>query len=72
MIKRGHMTAELITQITTMLDYWNAQVQDAANRITVTELPAIGGFWTGVILSMESARDELAAALAGALADKVL
>jgi hypothetical protein len=62
------MTADLLTQLTALLDHWNAE---AARKLETSGQPVQGGFYAGVMFSMESARDELAAALAIAMAEQL-
>ena len=65
------MTTDLITQLTALLTRWDALAAESAHKIEATAQPVQGGFYTGVMFGMETARDELAEALASAMA-KVL
>jgi hypothetical protein len=48
-------------------DRWNMLADEAARKLEASGQPVRGGFYTGVMFGVESARDELAAALASAI-----
>ena len=63
------MTTDLTATLTALLARWDNAVADAARKLEACGQPVQGGFYTGVMFGMESARDELAAALASAMAE---
>lgn len=63
------MTSDLITHLATLLDRWDTLSAAAAERIETTEQLVQGGFYAGLLFGMDVARDELAAALAQAMAE---
>ena len=63
------MTSELIIQINTLLERWNILSTAAAEKIEDANQPIQGGFYAGVLFGMDVAREELAAALAQAMAE---
>ncbi len=63
------MTSELIIQLTTLLDRWENLSSAAAEKVEAADQPIQGGFYAGVLFGMDVARDELAAALAQAMAE---
>jgi hypothetical protein len=65
------MSTELITTLTTLLEHWNTTAADAAQKIEATAQPIQGAYFAGVMFGMETARDELAAALASVMAETV-
>jgi hypothetical protein len=58
------MTTDLHTTLTALLDRWNILAAESAHKINTAKAPVQGSFYAGVMFGMESARDELAAALA--------
>ena len=60
------MTPEL-AQLTALLDRWDTLIDEAARKVETTTHPVQGAFYAGVMFGMESARDDLAAALASVL-----
>ena len=63
------MTSDLITQLSTLLNRWDTLSAAAAERIETTDQLEQGGFYAGLLFGMDVARDELATALAQAMAD---
>ncbi len=63
------MTSDLITHLATLLDRWDTLSAAAAERIETTEQLVQGGFYAGLLFGMGVARDELATALAQAMAE---
>jgi hypothetical protein len=62
------MTTALTTKLTALLTRWDALAAESAHKIEATAHPVQGGFYAGVMFGIEMARDELAAALARAVA----
>ncbi len=58
------MTTNLIPTLTALLDQWDKRTSEAAQKFEAGEQQPMVGFYLGVMFGMESARDELAAALA--------
>jgi hypothetical protein len=63
------MTTHLTATLTALLDHWNTTAAEAARKLEASEQPVQGGFYAGVMFGMETARDELAAALAIAMSE---
>ena len=61
------MTTDLIPTLTTLLDRWDTLAAEAAQKFKTGDQHQMAGFYLGVMFGMESARDELAAALANAM-----
>lgn len=65
------MPTNLTPTLTALLDQWDKCAAEAAQKIETAGQPVQGAFYAGVMFGMETARDELAAALASALAEGV-
>jgi len=59
----------MTTTLTALLARWDALAADAARKLEVSGQPVKGGFYAGVMFGMESAHNELAAALASAMVE---
>ena len=59
----------LLGYLGSLLDYWNRLAQEAAQKVNTTAQTAQAAYYTGVMFGMETARDELAAMLAIAMAE---
>lgn len=62
------MHTDLIPALTNLLDQWDKRTSEAAQKFEAGKQHQMAGFYLGVMFGMESARDELAAALASAMA----
>ena len=58
------MTTDLQTALNAALARWDTVADEAARKLESSGQPAQGGFYAGMMFGMESARDELAVALA--------
>lgn len=65
------MAELLTTTLTALLDQWDKRAAEAARKLEASGQPVQGAFYAGVMFGMETARDELAAALASVLAEGV-
>lgn len=63
------MPTNLTPTLTALLARWDAQAAEAAGKLETTGQPVQGAFYAGVMFGIETARDELAAALASAMAE---
>lgn len=61
------MTTELITRLTALLAHFDKLADSAARKLEDCEQPTQGAFYAGVMFGMETARDDLAEALASAM-----
>lgn len=59
------MTTDLYPTLAALLDRWNTLAQDAEQMVTImADQPVQGAYYAGCRDAIETARDELAAALA--------
>ena len=63
------MTAELITQLTTLVDHWKTLAADAAQKVNTTAQPVQVAYYAGVFFGIKTARNELTPALKSARAE---
>jgi hypothetical protein len=63
------LTADLHITLTAPLARWDTLADEVARKLEASGQPVQGGFYAGVMFGIESARDELAEALARAMAE---
>jgi hypothetical protein len=61
------MTTELLTDLTALLARWDKMAWQATYKLETADKRLYTAYYAGVMFGLETARDELAAALASAM-----